>query len=149
MNGRIDMASTSYIPERFKTGTICIDSYEDKTFVGRLWYPQFKSEVKFSNLMQLIEAIDNFIKSIGFPDEYITIRRFASKEDNESKDNITSGDFVPRNGNLATFRIKIIFLQNATWQGIVTWVESDAEENFRSMRELIYLMDSALKSQKY
>lgn len=142
------MNNTAYIPERFKTGTICIDSYEDKTFVGRLWYPQFEREVKFNNLMQLMEAIDDSIKSIGFPDEYISIRRFGANEDSKPRGSVTTGDFVPINGNLATFRMKIIFLQNATWQGIVTWVENDAEENFRSMRELIYLMDSALKSKQ-
>jgi hypothetical protein len=140
------MINTGYIPERFKTGTICIDSYEGKTFAGRLWYPRFERELKFKNLMQLIEAIDASIKSIGFPDEYSTIRRFSAGVDRVAPDSGADRDFVPENGRLATFLIKIIFLKNATWQGTITWVENGAEENFRSMREMIYLMDSALES---
>ena len=141
------MTNTDYIPERFKTGTICIDSYEGKTFSGRLWYPRSEGELKFKNLMQLMEAIDASIKTIGFPDEYSMIRRFGTREDELPPESKTFGEeFVPDNGKLATFRIKIVFLQNATWQGVITWVENDTEENFRSMREMIYLMDSALQS---
>lgn len=140
------MSNIGYIPERFKTGTICIDSYDGKTFAGRLWYPRFDGELKFNNLMQLVEAIDASVRTIGFPDEYSTIRRFGTNEDTVQTGCGTNGDFVPDNGKLATFRIKIIFLQNATWQGMLTWVDKDVEENFRSLRELIYLLDSALDS---
>lgn len=140
------MSNNSYISERCKTGTICIDSYEDKSFAGRLWYPKFDSEQQFNNLMQLVEAIDSAVKVTGYPDEYSKLRTFDVPKESA----ISPGDgdtaFSPENGKLATFRIKIIFLQNATWQGIVTWVEKDTTENFRSMRELVYLMDSALTS---
>ena len=138
------MKNYEYIPERLKIGTICIDSYDAKTFAGRLWYPGFGAEQKFENLMQLIEKIDKALRDLGYPNEYNTIRTFDQKDGAESLREDGKEDFVPENGKLATFRIKIIFLQNATWQGIITWVEKNQEENFRSMREMVYLMDSAL-----
>ena len=43
-----------------------------------------------------------------------------------------------------TFAVRILFRQNASWQGSVTWLEGNREESFRSVLELIFLMDSAL-----
>ncbi len=44
----------------------------------------------------------------------------------------------------ATFVVRISFCQNETWQGNVTWLDNRQTQNFRSMMELLYLMDSAL-----
>lgn len=140
------MNNNQYISESLKIGTICIDSYEEKSMTGRLWYPSFGSEQKFENLMQLIEDIDNSLRDLGFPNEYSKTRSFDRQDGVSTSKAGSRGDFSPEDGKIATFRIKIIFLQNATWQGIITWVDKDQEENFRSMREMIYLMDSALKS---
>ena len=51
-------------------------------------------------------------------------------------------------GRLATFIVRILFRQNASWQGSVVWVEGRQEERFRSALELVLLMDSALTAQK-
>ncbi|MEG2119235.1 MAG: hypothetical protein RRY53_02670 [Pseudoflavonifractor sp.] len=47
-------------------------------------------------------------------------------------------------GNGETFVVQIRNMQNATWQGSVTWTESRRQEEFRSALELIHLIDSAL-----
>ena len=39
--------------------------------------------------------------------------------------------------------MRVIFRQNASWQGSVTWLEEEKEENFRSVLELVLLMHSA------
>ena len=51
-------------------------------------------------------------------------------------------------GRLAPFIVRILFRQNASWQGSVVWVEGRQEERFRSALELVLLMDSALTAQK-
>ena len=48
-------------------------------------------------------------------------------------------------GKLATFQIRILFRQNAGWQGSVTWLGRDQTESFRSALERAFLMDSALQ----
>ncbi|MBR2009616.1 MAG: hypothetical protein IJ936_05780 [Peptococcaceae bacterium] len=45
---------------------------------------------------------------------------------------------------LATFKVKVLFRQGASWQGKVEWVEEGMETSFRSALELVKLMDSAL-----
>ena len=49
----------------------------------------------------------------------------------------------PHTGKIATFSVRVIFRQNASWQGSVTWLEEKTEENFRSVLELVLLMHSA------
>ena len=43
-----------------------------------------------------------------------------------------------------TFQIKVKFMQNASWQGEIYWVEENKKQNFRSDLEMIRLMDEAL-----
>ncbi|MDR1246895.1 MAG: hypothetical protein LBK57_07680 [Clostridiales Family XIII bacterium] len=43
-----------------------------------------------------------------------------------------------------TFIIRILNQQNATWQGTITRIERKEEQYFRSLLELIKLIDSAL-----
>lgn len=43
-----------------------------------------------------------------------------------------------------TVIVKILEEQNCTWQGTVTWVETGETVPFRSVLELIRLMDSAV-----
>ncbi len=45
-----------------------------------------------------------------------------------------------------TFIVKVEYCQNGTWQGKVVWAEENRSERFRSMLELIKLMDEAMAS---
>lgn len=48
-------------------------------------------------------------------------------------------------GAVATFSMRILFRQNSSWQGSLTWIEGNQEEYFRSVLELIVLMENALR----
>jgi hypothetical protein len=49
-----------------------------------------------------------------------------------------------RTGTQGTFVVRILNKQNATWQGTITRVDEEREEQpFRSLLELIELIDSA------
>ena len=43
-----------------------------------------------------------------------------------------------------SFIVNIQNQQNSTWQGTVTWVDEDRTQSFRSVLELIRLIDSTL-----
>ena len=46
----------------------------------------------------------------------------------------------------AVFIVEILYQQNASWQGIVTWVAQSKLQSFRSALELLLLIDSAFSS---
>ena len=58
-------------------------------------------------------------------------------------------DLDVHSGALTTFAIRILFQQNASWQGSLTWLKENKEWRFRSTLELILLMDSILTGKEY
>lgn len=52
------------------------------------------------------------------------------------------------NGKKETFIIDIKDNQNATWQGSLSWVQGNKKENFRSVLELVKLIDSVIEKDK-
>ena len=47
-----------------------------------------------------------------------------------------------------TFVVHIISQEGSTWQGQVTWLDEKKTKNFRSLLELIKLMDTALEDRE-
>ena len=43
-----------------------------------------------------------------------------------------------------SFAINILYQENATWQGTVTWVDENKSQSFRSALELLRLIDSTM-----
>ena len=124
---------------------ISIDSYENKTVVGRFWYGNEAKETPFCNLMQLLLLIDKILEDMGYPEESVKCKSFVNPDNRLNGCEDTTEDVIePSYGALATFKLKILFRQNASWQGIVNWAESKQEQSFRSALELIMLIDSAL-----
>lgn len=50
--------------------------------------------------------------------------------------------------NTRTFVIQVMGTDNGTWQGTVDWVEEKKKVAFRSLLELIRLMDSSISIQE-
>lgn len=51
------------------------------------------------------------------------------------------------NGHRNTFVIQVMDTQNATWQGTITWANNSETKPFRSVLELIKLLDSAIEAE--
>ena len=51
-------------------------------------------------------------------------------------------------GAQKTFVIRILNRQNATWQGVVTRLDRKEDQPFRSLLELIKLIDSAFDEEE-
>ena len=79
------------------------------------------------------------------PQSYNRLRTFAQTPDGERAENSPIG---PLTGDVATFELKILFRQHASWQGTILWKEGRQEQSFRSVLELIHLMDNALRTQE-
>lgn len=52
---------------------------------------------------------------------------------------------LKRQGDFGTFIISISDFQNGTWQGELHWVDENKTQYFRSVLELLKLMDGALQ----
>ena len=124
-----------------RTIMVYVDSYQDGVPVGRFHIASQEEARPFRSLSQLLIDINHNLDQENFPQSFSAMRKFRAplKQTELSQTPITQNK-----GEKATFLIRILFRQNASWQGAVTWVEGNQEEYFRSVLELIVLMDHAL-----
>jgi len=125
----------------FRTTVVCVDGYENKALSGRFYNPYCEAGESFESLTQMLLKIDDMLNEMRLPQSFTAVRTFAPGGGDLSKNAPAT---AAHEGKLATFAVRILFRQNASWQGSVTWLEGNREESFRSVLELIFLMDSAL-----
>lgn len=130
--------------EGYRTTLVCIDSFEKGVPRGRFFNPYMESEQCFESLTQFLQGMETALDSMDFPRAFQTVRTFAPLPNG----NLPPGEEMSRTGKQATFAIRILFRQNASWQGSVTWLEGKSEQSFRSALELILLMSTALECPK-
>ena len=137
------------VPEYLKSIFICVDSYDDSLMQGYVYHGTLDEGRKFDNLMQLLLVIENILDDTEFPKATTEKRRFHVSEELEKSEKALaeSRDFSTKKGKLASFKLRIIFRQNASWQGSLGWLEHNIDEPFRSAIEMIMLMDSAVSNQ--
>ena len=126
----------------YRSTTVCIDSYEKGILTGRLFNPYFDTGQSFESLTQFLFLMEQALDTMSFPQSATVTRTFADPP--HERPGRPETDF--RQGQTATFVVKVLFRQNASWQGSVLWQEGGKEQSFRSVLELIFLMDSALNT---
>lgn len=132
------MLKQLWCPENNRV-VVCVDTYENGVPSGRFFNSLQETE-SFSSLSQLLIRMEAMLDDQRTPQSYAAHRTFTDRMDQLEKD----CPAVSGKGVRATFELKILFRQHASWQGAVVWKEQKKEESFRSVLELIHLLDSAL-----
>ena len=57
---------------------------------------------------------------------------------------MTDEELLQKHGDIGTFIIRVQHRQNSTWQGRITWMEEDKTIKFRSVWEMIKLIENAM-----
>ncbi len=120
---------------------VYVDSYENEVPQGRFCIAANHEIQTFQSTIQLLKKIEEQLDKTKFPQAFDAIRRFQPPHRGKR-----SGDEPTdtRPGSRATFAVRLLFRQNASWQGSVRWSEGGQEESFRSVQELLLLIDNAL-----
>ena len=127
--------------EEYRTTLVCVDSYQNGVPQGSFYNPHMAAEQPFQSLTQFLQGLEATLETMDFPKAYTATRTFAPLP--KAKPGEAAGECKP--GAMATFVVRILFRQNASWQGSVTWLEGKREQSFRSVLELILLMSTALE----
>ncbi len=126
--------------EAYRTTTVCVDENRDGILSGRLYNGFLEEGRPFRCLSEFLQEMEAILSKVNFPKSYTQPRTFAPLSGQTVPLPLTEEQF----GRRATFSVRVLFRQNATWQGSVTWMEGKQEQSFRSALELIFLMRSAL-----
>jgi len=135
------MVQDKWVPESRKT-TICIDSYDNGIPVGRLYNSCAEPE-SFESLSQFLLKMEAALDALQLPQSYTLPRSFGHPQ---SLAEIAPAASQGKKGRKATFELQVIFRQHTSWQGTIVWKDQRMEQSFRSVLELVILMDSALRN---
>lgn len=132
--------------EAYRVIHLYVDAYESGIMKGNWYNPGLAGTGKtFESMVQFLTEAENLFDSMNFPQSYEAKRRFTAFPSPEAG---TEAGQEDAKGKRGTFLIRILFRQHSSWQGIVTWTEGRGEQAFRSVLELILLIDSALNSRR-
>lgn len=123
---------------------ICVDTWGTGGCSGHYFNAALGEGSSFRDLAMLLVDMEQLLNDRNSPQAFCVLRQFDSPSFPRIDD-----DRCParRRGLLATFRIRIRFRRNASWQGTVTWLEKGRTLHFRSALELLGLMGSAVAKQ--
>ncbi|MDY3224876.1 MAG: hypothetical protein SOW84_03245 [Candidatus Faecousia sp.] len=122
------------------TVLICVDGYDRGDLWGRIYRAEQQGE-NFESLARLLQRVDRILDETGTPQSFATLRTFAPAS--PLPDTPLEGENTPL-GRAATFALQVRFRQHASWQGELTWLEKDNSQSFRSVLEVISLLESAM-----
>ena len=134
------------------------DKTERDVFKGRIYHPSSGRQDTFTRVYELLMKLEDIFDTSGFPQPTHILRTFrnprradlrkTTKEEEYGTEGLTEMEkeiLSNENAGKATFIIKVLFRQNATWQGKIQWAEKNKTQNFRSDLEMLKLMDDALR----
>ena len=107
---------------------LLVQSYQDGRMHGQLIHPRTGMPEEIRSIPQLILRLDAILLQ-----EKSLIGHYAFRP--------AGFDEIRR---IATLRIRILFQERYSWQGCVLWEEQRKEATFRSVLELIQLLDEIL-----
>ena len=128
---------------------LCVDHASRWQIRGRLYHAYSREGLKIANMEQLLFELEHLYDSIDFPHPSTNNRTFQGEIPHighrAGKEKVMSDEeLLGRHGDLGTFIIRVQHRQNSSWQGRITWMDQDKTVYFRSMWEMLKLVDSAL-----
>lgn len=134
------VAQTGFIPRGNNTMTLRITSYHERCLKGILSGTFFPGELVFRSTIDLLCRLESLMDQAKLPqrsEESRVFRPIAQPAGEEA----AAGE---KPAVIASFQLSVMFRQNATWQGCLFWVDQGMEAHFRSVLELLNLINSAL-----
>ena len=116
------MKKTRLLPVGANTFLIRIDPCEDGRINGRISGHTLPEEIHFTSLSRMVFMLDDFMDT--------------EREQVHCQKQKHPGKF--------NFELEVLFRQNYSWQGKLTWLDQGQEASFRSVLELLILMETIL-----
>lgn len=160
------MSTVLFAPENEmrRTSIIKIYQYQNRDLCGTLENSCLPEKVCFQSSMQLIFLLEEMYDELNFPQASTETRSFISIQTNylltkqkvqQLRDQVAAArvkekqvvleqqennETIP----LATFILSLQYRANSSWQGSISWKKMNYTVQFRSLLELLHLLDEAL-----
>ena len=143
----------SYIGNDINSSRVCIDDYQEGVIIGRIYHTLHQEPIRFRGCITMLKEMEALMNTYDFPQADVRLRTFQSNQTlNRTLHNWRlKEEYQVKNwirGSRATFGIRILYRHNATWQGTIRWIEGAKDEHFRSVLEMIFLIESCFTKEK-
>ncbi len=130
---------------------VCLDRRTGTEVSGRFYHSFSREPVTFFNLEQLLFRMEEFFNLLKFPYPSTNERYFEpvdidTAEEDKRRKIMKDEELLRQHGDLGSFIVRVQHRQNSSWQGRITWMERDKTINFRSVWEMVKLIESAVES---
>ena len=125
---------------------ICVDQKADGRVSGRIVSQRLTGPMAFADLGDLLLKVEGVLDAQNFPQASQRIRTFVQDASESPSSVLPDGAMSEAaveasKGARATFQLAILTRRNATWQGVVNWMEGQTPVSFSSDLELLSLVD--------
>ncbi len=115
-------------PTKTYDAILYVTAYQEGRLEGLLTHPRLDTPQKIDSVPQMLFLLDELLSREDLLLSY------------PGSDPIGKHDLRP----LATLRLQILFQEHHTWQGCIQWEEGGKSLPFRSVLELIQILDEIL-----
>lgn len=129
---------------------ICVDSLEGERTGGRVLSQRLTEPMDFSDLGSLLLQLEALLERQNFPQAFQRIRSFTGEVPEHTESLLPEGALTKETverarGKMATFVLHILTRRNATWQGVLEWLEGERRARFSSELELLKVLNDHLE----
>ncbi len=156
----MSIASAGRIRVDMCSSLVCLDASSEYEMSGRVFHlyleekdtfprtgnamGQMKGRV-YRSFLELVDVLDEIYDRLDYPQNSVEYRKFTEGQEKDLlRENVEENSSL--SGLEATFLVRVLFRQNASWQGSVQWMEKNQTENFRSVMEFMKLIRSTTKN---
>ncbi len=130
---------------------LCVNGADSGELSGIFFHSYARQGVPFGGIGQMTRRMEALYDWLRFPFPGTDSRSFREprplKQIEHERVKVMSDDeLLSRHGDIGTFIVRVQHRQNSSWQGRVTWMEEDRTVQFRSVWEMIKLIESAVDS---
>jgi hypothetical protein len=128
---------------------LCVDALGRGGPAGRMFHSYRTDEIPFAGTDEMVFHMEELYDALNFPFPGTNERNFAPVHKTgvhyTERDRIMKDEtLLSKHGDLGTFIVRVQHRQNSSWQGRITWMEKDKTISFRSVWEMVKLIESAV-----
>lgn len=126
---------------------IGVDGVSKAGFYGRFWHRYSKEPVRFGSMKSMLSQMEKVFDGLQFPRRGDRPRVFVKRDEMQTEykeKHMTDEELLEKHGQQQTFIVRVQHRQNSTWQGQITWAEKNIKLNFRSVWEMVHMMENAI-----
>ena len=128
---------------------LCVNGSNEGDLSGVFYHSYSTEAVPFSGIGQMVLRMEKLYDYLRFPYPGTNSRTFGEEKKltrltEERKKIMSDNALLSKHGDIGTFIVRVQHRQNSSWQGRITWMEEDKTVQFRSVWEMVKLIESAV-----